>query len=236
MTDGSPDAYPITPRTTADRVKGRAAYDRATVHGILDAGLVCHVGVAIDGQPYVLPMAYARDGERLILHGSVASRLAGALTDGSPLCVTVSHVDGLVLARSGFSSSMNYRSVVVLGRAREIADPADKARALDVLADHLAPGRSLEQRPANDKEIAATRVLELPLEEVSAKVRSGPPEDLAKDVELPIWAGVLPLSTLPGEPVPADDLPEGVETPPSVRAWRRRAAGPSADRSAPEAS
>src|SRR5690606_25849352 len=120
-----------------------------------------------------------------------------------PVCVTVTHLDGLVLARSGFSSSMNYRSVMVLGTTREIDDPAEKARALDAIADHLARGRSSEQRPAHDKEIAATRVLELPLEEVSAKVRTGPPQDLDKDVELPIWAGVLPLSTVAGEPEPA---------------------------------
>ena len=221
MSAGSPETYPVTSRTAAERVKNRATYDRETVHAILDAGLVCHVGVCLDGQPFVLPMAYGRDGERLILHGSVASRLASALADGSPLCVTVTHVDGLVLARSGFSSSMNYRSVVVLGRARELTDAAEKARALDVLADHLAPGRASEQRPPNDKELAATRVLELPLEEVSAKVRTGPPQDLEKDVELPVWAGVLPLATVPGEPEPAPDLPDGIETPPSVRGWTR---------------
>ena len=218
--DSPRDSYPVTPRTEVERVKNRAAYDRETVHAILDAGRVCHVGVAVDGQPYVLPMAYGRDGERLILHGSVASRLGEALTDGAPVCVTVTHLDGLVLARSGFSSSMNYRSVMVLGRCREITDPAEKARVLDVLADHLAPGRSAEQREHTDKEIAATRVLELPLEEVSAKVRTGPPNDQPRDVELPIWAGVIPLSLAPGEPVPAPDLPDGIEVPASVRRFR----------------
>ncbi len=222
MTEAPSDAYAVTPRTTAERVKHRATYDRETVHAILDAGLVCHVAVAVDGQPFVLPMAYARDGERLLLHGSVASRLTEALADGAPACVTVTHLDGLVLARSGFSSSMNYRSVMVLGKTREITDPEEKTRALDRIADHLAPGRAAEQRPAYDKEVAATRVLELPLEEVSAKVRIGPPQDLEKDVELPIWAGVLPLSIVAGEPEPAPDLPEGVEVPPSVRDWRRR--------------
>lgn len=222
MSEAGPDDYAVTPRTRAERVKHRATYDRETVHAILDAGLVCHVGVAVDGQPFVLPMAYARDGERLLLHGSVASRLTEALADGAPACVTVTHLDGLVLARSGFSSSMNYRSVMVLGKTREITDPEEKTRALDRIADHLAPGRAAEQRPAYDKEVAATRVLELPLEEVSAKVRTGPPQDLEKDVELPIWAGVLPLSTVAGEPEPAPDLPEGVEVSPSVRDWRRR--------------
>lgn len=221
MSAGAPDAYRTTPRTEAHRVKHRAAYDRETVHAILDDGLVCHVGVAVDGQPFVLPMAYGRDGERLLLHGSVASRLMEALTGGAPVCVTVTHLDGLVLARSGFSSSMNYRSVMVLGRAREITDPEAKARALDVIADHLLAGRSQEQRPPEPKEVAATRVLELPLEEVSAKVRTGPPSDLEKDVELPVWAGVLPLRTVAGEPEPAPDLPAGVEPSEAVRRWRR---------------
>lgn len=221
MPEAAPDAYRPTARTTAERVKNRATYDRETVHAILDDALVCHAGVAVDGQPYVLPMAFARDGERLLLHGSVASRLMEALTGGAPVCVTVTHLDGLVLARSGFSSSMNYRSVMVLGQAREITDPEEKARALDVIADHLAPGRASEQRPAAPKEVAATRVLELALEEVSAKVRTGPPQDLDKDVELPIWAGVLPLRTVPGEPEPAPDLPAGVEESDAVRRWRR---------------
>lgn len=216
------ESYPVTPRTAVDRAKHRATYDRETVHAILDAGLVCHVGVAVDDQPYVVPMAYGRDGERLLLHGSVASRLTEALTGGAPVCVTVTHLDGLVFARSGFSSSMNYRSVMVLGRAREITDPAEKVRALDVISDHLAPGRSREQREHIDKEVAATRVLELPLDEVSAKVRTGPPMDPPRDVELPIWAGVLPLETVAGEPVPAPDLPEGIELAPSVEGWRRR--------------
>jgi nitroimidazol reductase NimA-like FMN-containing flavoprotein (pyridoxamine 5'-phosphate oxidase superfamily) len=169
----------------------------------------------------VVPMAYGRDGERLLIHGSAASRLLDALVGGAPVCVTVTHLDGLVLARSGFSSSMNYRSVMVLGRAHEITEPEEKSRALDVIADHLAPGRAREQRPAEAKEVAATRVLELALEEVSAKVRTGPPQDLEKDVGLPVWAGVLPLVTVPGEPEPAPDLPDGVETPESVRRWRR---------------
>lgn len=219
MSEDHPESYPVTPRTTVDRAARRATYDRETVHAILDAGLVCHVGVAVDGQPYVVPMAYGRDGERLLLHGSVASRLGDALTRGAPVCVTVTHLDGLVFARSGFSSSMNYRSVMVLGRAREITDPEEKIRALDVIADHLAAGRSGEQREHTEKEVAATRVLEVPLEEVSAKIRSGPPEDQPRDVELPIWAGVLPLRTVPGEPVPAPDLPEGIELAPSVRDW-----------------
>ncbi len=217
----SESQFEVTERTKVDRVAKRATYDRETVHRILDDGLICHVGFALDGQPYVLPMAYGRDGDRLYLHGSVAGRLAGYLAGGARVCVTVTQVDGLVLARSGFSSSMNYRSVVVLGTPRPVTGRDAKARALDVIADHLAPGRSREQRPARPKELAATEVLELLLSEVSAKVRSGPPEDPAQDVALPIWAGVLPLRLMPGDPEPAPDLPAGIEPPPSVRGWRR---------------
>ncbi len=213
--------FEVTERTRVDRSAKRATYDRETVHRILDEGLVCHVGLVLDGQPYVLPMAYGRDGDRLFLHGSVASRLARHLAEGAPVCVTVTHVDGLVFARSGFSSSMNYRSVVVLGRPRPVTEPAAKARALDVIADHLAPGRSREQRPLRPKELAATEVLELALSEVSAKVRSGPPDDPPQDVGLPVWAGVLPLRLVPGDPEPAPDLPTGVEVSPSVGRWRR---------------
>ena len=215
--------YQVTERTKLDRIAKRGVYDRETVHRILDEGLICHVGVAVDGQPYVLPMAYGRDGDRIFLHGSVASRLARHLAGGAPVCVTVTLVDGLVLARSGFSSSMNYRSVVVLGTPRPVTEPSEKARALDTIADHLAPGRSREQRPAKPKELAATQVLELPLTEVSAKVRTGPPEDLAQDVGLPVWAGVLPLHQASGEPEPAPDLPAGVDLPRSLDPWRRPA-------------
>jgi uncharacterized protein len=221
MIESRPDAYPQTPRTTVRRLGDRGRYDRDTVHRILDEGLVCHVGFVADGQPYVVPMGYGRDGERLILHGSMASRLLGQLTAGLPVCVTVTHVDGLVFARSGFSSSMNYRSVMVLGIARELTDPTAKARALDALVEHLAPGRAREVRPATPQELAATRVLELPLAEVSAKVRTGPPHDPDKDLGLPIWAGVVPLTTVPAEPEAAPDLAEGIEVSPSVRRWRR---------------
>jgi hypothetical protein len=221
MTEPSRDDYRRTPRTTVRRLGDRGRYDRETVHRILDEGLVCHVGFVVDGQPFVVPMGYGRDGERLILHGSVASRLLGRLTSGAPVCVTVTHVDGLVFARSGFHSSMNYRSVMVLGTAREIADPAEKARALETLIEHLAPGRSREIRPMSAQELTATRVLELPLDEASAKVRTGPPHDLDKDLALPIWAGVVPLATVPGEPEPAPDLAAGFEISGSVRRWRK---------------
>jgi hypothetical protein len=221
MTEPSRDDYRRTPRTTVRRLGDRGRYDRETVHRILDEGLVCHVGFVADGQPFVVPMGYGRDGERLILHGSVASRLLRHLKGGARVCATVTHLDGLVLARSGFSSSMNYRSVMVLGEAREITEAAEKARALDLLADHLAPGRSREHRSPSRKELAATTVLELALEEVSAKARSGPPKDLAGDLGLAVWAGVLPLRLTPGEPEPAPDLPDGIDLPESVRGWRR---------------
>ena len=213
------DRYEATERTTVNRVPNRSTLDRDEIHAILDAGLLCHVGIEVDGQPYVLPMGYARDGERLLLHGSRGSRLMRRLAEGAPACVTVTPLDGLVLARSGFSSSMNYRSVVVLGRGRPIENAEEKVRALDRLAEHLAPGRSAEYREHEANEVAATAVVAIPLEEVSGKVRSGPPSDPEKDVGLPVWAGVLPLRQVACEPEPAPDLPEGVEVPFSVRDW-----------------
>lgn len=207
---------PPTPRTTVRRLPERATYDADVVRAILDEGLVAHVGFVHDGQPYVIPMAYGRDGDWLILHGSLASRLLRALAGGAPVCVTVTLLDGLVIARSAFHSSMNYRSVVVLGVAEPVEDPAEKRRALDRLVEHLVPGRTAEARPMTDTEVKRTLVVRIPLREASAKVRTGPPVDDEEDYALPIWAGVLPLTIAAGDPEPDPRLAEALGIPPSV--------------------
>ncbi len=214
--------YEQTDRSTLRRVTELGTRDKERIDAILDEGMVCHVGIAVDDQPFVIPMAYARDGERLLLHGGIASRLLKHLCSGAEVCVTVTLLDGLVVARSGFSSSMNYRSVVLFGRGRPVEGEEAKARALDALTDHLIPGRSAEYRDHLSKEIAATEVVEIPLSEATAKARSGPPDDLDKDLDLPgVWAGVIPLRLEAGEAEPSPDLADGIETPPSVRDWRR---------------
>ncbi len=207
------------------RLKERGSYERLEIFRILDEGLVCHVGFTVEGQPYVIPTAYARDGDRLILHGSVASRMLRELAGGVPVCVTVTLLDGLVLARSVFHHSMNYRSVVVLGRARPLRQREEKRAALEALVEHLVPGRSAEARAPSEQELEATEVLELPLEEASAKIRRGPPKDDARDLELAVWAGVVPLTQEPSPPEPAPDLREGLEVPAYASRYRRPSAG-----------
>lgn len=208
-------------RSTIRRLPERARYDRETALAILDEGVVCHVGFVDDGQPFVMPSAYARMGDRLVIHGSAASRMLRVLAAGTPACVTVTLLDGLVLARSAFHHSMNYRSVVVLGVAREIEAPDEKRRALDAIVEHVAPGRSTTVRPPSELELRATRVVALPLEEVTAKVRSGPPKDDEDDYALPCWAGELPLTLVPGRPVADPRLPDGAVLPDHVGGWRR---------------
>lgn len=202
----------------------RGIYDREAIAAILDEGLVCHVGFVAEGQPYVIPTLYARQGDRLYVHGSAVSRMLRTLAGGVPVCVTVTITDGLVLARSVFNHSMNYRSVVVLGTATVVEGP-QKIAALQTIAEHVAPGRWSEARGPSENELKATAVLSLPLDEASAKVRSGPPEDEDEDYALPHWAGVLPLALAAGTPVPDPRLPAGVAVPPSVRGWRRPRAG-----------
>jgi nitroimidazol reductase NimA-like FMN-containing flavoprotein (pyridoxamine 5'-phosphate oxidase superfamily) len=184
------------------RVPDRGRYDRETIDAVIDEALVCHVGFVSDGSPYVIPMACARDGERILLHGSTASRLLRTLTSGAEVCVTVTHLDGVVVARSAFDSSMNYRSVVVVGRAEAITDPQRKLDALRILVERLIPGRWQEAREPSDKELRATTVLTVPLNEASAKVRSGPPQDDEEDLSLDIWAGEIPLKTISLDPIP----------------------------------
>jgi nitroimidazol reductase NimA-like FMN-containing flavoprotein (pyridoxamine 5'-phosphate oxidase superfamily) len=213
------DVYKRTGRTRARRLPERAAYDRATVHAILDEGFICHVGFVAGGQPYVIPTGYARVGETVYLHGSTGSRLG--LWPGMDVCVTVTLLDGLVLARSAFHHSMNYRSVMALGRTRAVRDPEEKEAALLALVEHIVPGRSDEVRGADRRELAATAVLALPLDEVSAKVRTGPPKDDDPDYDLPFWAGVLPLALTPGDPVPDPLLDPAVPAPDHVTTWAR---------------
>jgi nitroimidazol reductase NimA-like FMN-containing flavoprotein (pyridoxamine 5'-phosphate oxidase superfamily) len=215
----STDQYQRTERTRLRRLPERAAYDRPTVHAILDQGFICHVGFVVDGQPYAVPTGYARVGETVYLHGSTGSRLG--LRPGMDVCVTVTLLDGLVLARSAFHHSMNYRSVMAIGRTHPVTDPDEKEAALRALVEHIVPGRSAEIRGADRRELAATAVLALPLDEVSAKVRTGPPKDEDADYELPIWAGVLPLALTPGEPAADPVLDPSVPTPDHVASWSR---------------
>ncbi len=191
-----------TERTQVKRLPKRGKYDRETVNAILDAGFVCHVGFNVDVQPYVIPTNYGRSGEILYLHGSAASRMLRTLSEGVPVSVTVTHVDGLVLARSAFHHSVNYRSVVILGTARLVEDAAEKMEALRVFTEHVMKGRWDDVRQPTEQELKATSVLALPLEEVSAKVRTGGPVDDEADYALPAWAGVLPLETVAKEPIP----------------------------------
>lgn len=202
-------AYPPTPRTTPTRYRERARYDRDTVHDILDEALICHLGYLGAGGPVVLPTTHARLGETLYLHGSSGSGpllAARRAPSGLPVCVTVTLVDGLVLARAAMHHSVNFRSVVVVGAARIVDDPAEKVRALRGLLDHIAPGRAADCRPPDARELAATGVLAVDLAEVSAKVRTGGPVDDPQDRALPHWAGVVPLRLTAKTPEPADDL------------------------------
>jgi uncharacterized protein len=215
----STDQYQRTERTRLRRLPERAAYDRPTVHAILDQGFVCHVGFVVNGQPYAVPTGYARVGETVYLHGSTGSRLG--LRPGMDVCVTVTLLDGLVLARSAFHHSMNYRSVMAIGRTRPVTGPDEKEAALRALVEHIVPGRSAEIRGADRRELAATAVLALPLDEVSAKVRTGPPKDEDADYDLPIWAGVLPLALTPGEPAADPVLDPSIPTPGHVASWSR---------------
>ncbi|MFG2993822.1 pyridoxamine 5'-phosphate oxidase family protein [Streptomyces sp. NPDC048257] len=208
--------YEPTARTVPTRSRDRARYDRETVHSILDEAYVCHLGFVRDGAPVVLPTLFARVGESLYMHGSTGSRplLAAGRTDpGLAVCVTVTHVDGLVLARSAFHHSLNYRSVVVHGTAHQVTDEAECRMALDAMVDAVVPGRSTDVRPANARELAATAVIRVDLTEVSAKLRTGPTNDDAEDLALPHWAGVIPVAPAYGTPVPAADLAPGITLP-----------------------
>ena len=206
------EKYNPTDRTQLKRLPKRGSYDKALVHSILDEGYLCHVGFAVEGQPYVIPTLYVRDGDQIYIHGSAASRMLNTLHAGAVVCLTVALVDGFVLARSAFHHSMNYRSVVVLGKARLVADPAEKRQAMHRFTNHMVPGRWEEVRQPTEQELKATTVLVLPIDEVSAKVRTGSPLDDEPDYSLPVWAGVVPVRTELGTPVPDQRMLPGIKT------------------------
>jgi uncharacterized protein len=216
-----------TERTKLRRLPQRGSYERRAVYDILDKGFVCHVGFVSEGQPFVIPTAYGRAGDELFIHGARASRMLKALREGVEVCVTVTLVDGLVLARSAFHHSVNYRSVVVFGRARVVESDEEKMRALRAFTEHVVPGRWDEVREPTRQELDATLVLALPLAEGSAKVRTGPPVDDEEDYALPVWAGVLPLDIRTGEPIPDPRLAAGAALSESVKGFdlSRRSAG-----------
>jgi nitroimidazol reductase NimA-like FMN-containing flavoprotein (pyridoxamine 5'-phosphate oxidase superfamily) len=198
----------------------RGDYERETIAAILDEALVAHVGFAVDGQPYVIPTLHARVGERVYFHGSGASRTLRALAAGTEMCLTVTLLDGVVLARSAVHQSVNYRSVVVFGRAEEIDDAARKRAAIEAFSERLIPGRWREVRPPTEKELKAIKVLSLPLDEASAKLRTGGPKDDEEDYSREGWAGVIPIATVAGEPLPDERLAPGTEPSPTILAWR----------------
>ncbi|MCM2387683.1 pyridoxamine 5'-phosphate oxidase family protein [Streptomyces albipurpureus] len=211
-----PDSYEPTERTIPTRSRERASYDRALIHSLLDETYLCHLGFVRDGAPVVLPTLYTRIDDRVYVHGSTGSRplrMAGRPDPGLAVCLTVTHIDGLVLARSAFHHSINYRSVMIHGTARQVTDQAEKSMVLDALVDQVVRGRAQDSRPANPRELAATSVLRLELAEVSAKVRSGPPNDDPEDLELPYWTGVVPVRTIHGTPEPAPDLAPTIKVP-----------------------
>lgn len=210
----------VTERTTLKRAPRRGSFDRETIYKILDEAFVCHVGFTIDQRPVVIPTAYARVGDDLLIHGSTVSRMFITLAMEVDVCVTVTLIDGLVLARSAFDHSMNYRSVMIFGKARVLIDRQDKVAALRAFTEHVIPRRWDEVRPPNVQELKATTVLILPLQEVSAKIRTGAPIDNEQDYELDIWAGVIPLKLSAGEPIADDRLKEGISVPPSVLNYR----------------
>ena len=211
-----------TARTRVVRESERGVYDRATAYQILDEGFICHVGFAVDGQPFVIPTGYGRVGDSLYIHGSAASRMLRNLDQGVPVCVTVTLLDGLVLARSIFNHSMNYRSVVVLGTAKAVTDPAEKLEALRLLSEHILPQRWAEARQPNERELKATSVLRLPIEEFSAKVRQGPPIDDEPDYSFPVWAGVIPLNITTGTPINDPRLDPSTPVPGYVQNYSRK--------------
>src|SRR5215813_6156496 len=211
-----------TPRTTLKRLPKRGSHERDVINAILDEGFICHVGFAVDGQPFVIPTGYARVEDKLFIHGSQASRMLRRLSEGIDVCVTVTLIDGLVLARSAFHHSMNYRSVVIFGRATLVESREEKEAALLALSEHMIRGRWADVREPTEEELIQTTVLSMPLQEVSAKIRTGPPLDDEEDYAMNVWAGVVPLKLVAGEPINDPRLPEGIEAPEYARSYRRK--------------
>ena len=211
-----------TARTRVVREPDRAVYDREAVYQILDEGFLCHVGFVADGQPFVIPTSYGREGASLYLHGSAASRMLRQMREGVPVCITVTLLDGLVLARSVFNHSMNYRSVVILGKAALVEDPKEKLAGLRALSEHILPGRWDQARQPSERELKVTSVLRVPIEEFSAKVRTGPPVDDADDYSFPTWAGVIPLEMKAGAPIDDQRLEPGRAVPEYVKNYSRK--------------
>ncbi len=211
-----------TPRTKLKRIPKRGNFERETIYRILDEAFICHVGFCVNDQPFVIPTSYARIRDRLVIHGSAASRMMRSLSTEIDVCVTVTLIDGLVLARSAFHHSMNYRSVVVFGKAKIITDEKEKYEALKAFTEHIVPDRWSEIRPPTPLEMKATTVLSLPLKEASAKIRAGGPVDDEEDYEMNVWAGVLPLNLTTGAPVNDERLKDGIEVPPNVLNYRRK--------------
>ena len=214
-------SFPQTNRTNLKRLPKRGHFDHETVYGILDEGFICHVGFIVDGQPFVIPTGYARVDDNLFIHGSQASRMLRTLAGGVDVCVTVTLIDGLVLARSAFHHSINYRSVVVFGRATLVEDSEEKNSALFAFSEHVMRGRWDDVREPTDTELKQTSVLCLPLVEASAKIRTGPPIDDEEDYDMTVWAGVLPLRMVAGNPINDPRLQSGIEVPKNVRGYQR---------------
>lgn len=217
-------SQPSGPRTRVVREPDRGVYDRETAYQILDQGFICHIGFVVEGQPFVIPTAYGRAGDNLYVHGSAASRMLRRLDEGIPVCLTVTLLDGLVLARSVFNHSMNYRSVVVLGKAVAVGDREEKLAALRAVSEHILPGRWDDSRQPNEKELKATLVMRMPIDEFSAKVRTGPPIDDAEDYSFPTWAGVIPLEMVARDPVADPTLKPGREAPAYATHYSRKLA------------
>jgi nitroimidazol reductase NimA-like FMN-containing flavoprotein (pyridoxamine 5'-phosphate oxidase superfamily) len=215
------EQFPQTPRTTLKRLPKRGSYDREVINSILDEGFICHVGFAVEGKPFVIPTGYARVDDRLLIHGSQASRMLRTLSEGIELCITVTLLDGLVLARSAFHHSMNYRSVVIFGRATLVEDGAEKTAALLALSEHMIPNRWRDVRRPNESELRQTTVLTMPIDEASAKIRTGPPLDDEEDYGMEVWAGVLPLRLVAGQPMADPRLPSEIAPPDYVIRYNR---------------